>query len=99
MEKLVRDNIISKILSNGEVPHFRQVSGQEKLEFLFKKLLEEAWELQEAQNREEMADVEEVILAIYAHIWWTKQQVEEVRKKKLKTNGWFQNGDILQLGQ
>lgn len=99
MEKLVRDNIISKILSNGEVPHFRQVSWQEKLEFLFKKLVEEALELQKDKNLEELADVEEVILAIYAHIWWTKQQVEEVRKKKLETNGWFQNGDILQLGQ
>lgn len=97
MEKLVRDNIISKIISNGETPYFRQVNWQEKLEFLFKKLVEEALELEKDKNKEELADVEEVLLAIYEHLWWTKEEVNQIRLQKLQKNGGFINGDILEL--
>ncbi len=97
MEKLVRDNIISKIIWNGEKPDFRQVDWPEKLEFLFKKLVEEALELQKDKNKEELADVEEVLLAIYEHLWWTKKEIEQIRLQKLQKNGGFINGDILKL--
>ena len=97
MEKLVRDKIIQKILSRWEKPQFRQVSWQEKLEFLFKKLIEEVLELQEDRNIEEMADVEEVIRQIYTHFLWTKEEVEEVRLKKLEKNGGFEEGYILKM--
>jgi predicted house-cleaning noncanonical NTP pyrophosphatase (MazG superfamily) len=42
-----------------------------------------------------MADVEEVILALYEHIWRTKQEVEEIRLQKLQKNGGFEKGYIL----
>ena len=93
----MRDKIISKIRLRGEEVYFRQVSGQEKLEFLFKKLVEEALEFEKDNTMEELADVQEVIEAIYQHLWWTKEQVEAVRLQKLEKNGGFQNGDILQL--
>lgn len=97
MEKLVRDKIIKKIFSHWEKPQFRQVSWQEKLEFLFKKLIEEAWELQKDRNMEEFADVEEVILALYAHLGWSREEVQEVRLQKLEKNGGFQEWYILKM--
>ena len=57
MEKLVRDNIINKIQSEWKIPEFKIVSWDEKLQFLYKKLVEEALELQNDQNWEELADV------------------------------------------
>ena len=97
MEKIVRDNIITKIRSHWESPQFRQVSWQEKLEFLFKKLVEEALELQKDKNLEELADVEEVIQALYAHLGWSREEVQEVRLQKLEKNGGFQEWYILKM--
>lgn len=97
MEKIVRDNIIPKIRSHWESPQFRQVSWQEKLEFLFKKLIEEALELQKDKNIEELADVEEVILALYTHLAWSREEVEQVRLQKLEKNGGFDEGYILTM--
>ncbi len=76
---------------------FRQVVWEEKLRFLFKKLVEEALELQQDGNIEEMADVEEVILALYEHIWRTKEEVEEIRLQKIQKNGGFEKGYILKI--
>jgi predicted house-cleaning noncanonical NTP pyrophosphatase (MazG superfamily) len=64
MEKLVRDKIIQKILDNGENPQYRIATQQEKVSFLFQKLLEESQELIQDKNQEEMADVLEVLYAL-----------------------------------
>lgn len=97
MEKLVRDKIISKIISEWRDPDFREVFWDEKLDFLLKKLVEESKELQADKNKEELADVEEVILAIYNHFWWTKSEIEKERLKKLEKNWWFEKWYILTL--
>lgn len=97
MEKLVRDKIISKIISKGETPDFRQTEWSEKLNFLFRKLVEEALELQEVGSKEELADVEEVIFALYIHLWWTREEIEAVRLEKLKKNGGFEEWYILNM--
>lgn len=97
MEKLVRDNIINKIQSEWKIPEFKIVSWDEKLQFLYKKLVEEALELQNDQNLEELADVEEVILAIYNHLWISKSEVDKIRQEKLKKNWGFEKWYILKL--
>lgn len=97
MEKLVRDNIISIILSKWEVPKYRQVSWNEKLDFMLLKLLEEAKELQEDKNIEEFADVLEVIYALKKEFWFTDEDIENVRKKKYEKNWWFQDWYILEM--
>lgn len=97
MEKLVRDKIIPRALWKAEHIEFREVSWDEKLAFLFKKLVEEAMELQADKNIEELADVEEVILALYAHLGWSREEVEQVRLKKLEKNGGFEEGYILKI--
>lgn len=97
MEKLVRDKIIPRALANGENIEFRKAEWEEKLQTLFAKLVEEALELQKDQNMEELADVEDVIFALYQHLWWTKEQVQEYRKKKFEKNGGFDEGYILKI--
>lgn len=99
MEKLVRDNIIQKILDNGENPEYRIASQQEKISFLLAKLLEEATELSLDQNQEELADVEEVILALYQVFWWKKEEVEKIRLQKLQKNWGFEKWHILKIPQ
>lgn len=96
MEKLVRDNIISIILSKWEVPKYRQVFWKEKLAFLLLKLLEEAKELQEDKNIEEFADVLEVIDALKKEFWFTDDEIEKTRKQKYDKNWWFQEWYILE---
>lgn len=97
MEKLVRDKIIQKIFSRWDIPQFRQVSWQEKLEFLLEKLIEEALELKKDRNIEELADVEEVILALYNHLGWSKQEIEKARVQKLEKNWGFEEWYILKM--
>ena len=97
MEKLVRDKIIPRALSNWENIEFRKTEWDEKLEFLFKKLVEEALELQKDRNKEELADVEEVIIKLYDHLGWSREEVEQARLKKIEKNGGFEKGYILTL--
>ncbi len=97
MEKLVRDKIIPRALWKGETIKFRKVQWEEKLTFLFKKLIEEALELQKDRNIEELADVEEVILALYSHLGWSKQEIEKARVQKLEKNWGFEEWYILKI--
>lgn len=97
MEKLVRDKIVPRALANGENIEFTQVSWDKKLQALFAKLVEEALELQKDQNMEELGDVEDVIFDIYKHLWWTKEAVDEYRKKKFEKNGGFEEWYILKI--
>lgn len=89
-KKLVRDGIPDKIRANGEVPHVRILEAEEFRELLKAKLVEEAQELMEARDTdqmiEEMADCLEVIkaVAIEYDISWediTAHQIEKREKR------------------
>gem|GEM_PF-4316151 len=41
--------------------------------------------------------MEEVILALYAHLGWSREEVQEVRLQKLEKNGGFEEGYILKI--
>lgn len=97
MEKLVRDKIIPRALSKWENIEFRKAEWDEKLEFLFKKLVEEALELQKDRNKEELADVEDIILELYDHLWWLREEVEQARLQKREKNGGFDEWYILKM--
>ena len=62
--KLVRDKIPEIVISKNCKPVTRILSDEEYILELNKKLLEEVNEYLESNNVEELADVEEVILAI-----------------------------------
>jgi len=62
--KLVRDNIPEIMIKNGAKPVTRILTEEEYLKELNKKLLEEVNEYLESGSIEELADIEEVIIAI-----------------------------------
>lgn len=92
-KKLVRDGIPAKIEKNGEVPVTRILDEEEYRLELKKKLVEEAEECQSAQNAaeltEELADLEEVIIALLKTYNITPQSVEDVRQEKYEKRGGF----------
>lgn len=62
--KLVRDKIPEIIAADGKTAKTRILNKEEYLEELIKKLAEEYEEFKADQNVEELADIQEVILAL-----------------------------------
>jgi predicted house-cleaning noncanonical NTP pyrophosphatase (MazG superfamily) len=62
--KLVRDKIPEIIAADGATPITRMLSKSEYLEALIDKLFEEAHEFKADSSIEELADLQEVILAL-----------------------------------
>jgi len=87
--KLVRDNIEKIMISNGAKPITRILSDEEYQKELDKKLLEEVKEYLESGEIEELADIEEVILAILNTKGQKKENLEEIRKNKVLKRGAF----------
>lgn len=92
-QKLVRDNIPDLIRAKGEKPIIRKLGIREyKLE-LRKKLKEEAFECAEAKGKEalieELADIEEVLLALYDAEKIDRSLVIKSSSKKRKIRGGF----------
>lgn len=87
--KLVRDNIPEIMIKNNAKPVTRILSDEEYLIELNKKLLEEVKEYLESGEIEELADIEEVILAILNVKNLTKDNLEEIRQTKVKKRGTF----------
>lgn len=91
--KLVRDGIPAKIEKNGEVPITRTLDEVEYLTELKKKLVEEAQECAAAEGSEtlteELADLEEVILALLKVQNIAPQAVEDARQHKHEHRGGF----------
>ena len=87
--KLVRDNIPEIMINNGAKPVTRILEDKEYYEELKKKLLEETKEFLESNNIEEIADIEEVILAILKYNDWSWEKLENIRKNKVDKKGSF----------
>ena len=87
--KLVRDNIPEIMIQNGAKPVTRILTDEEYLIELNKKLLEEVKEYLESENIEEIADIEEVLLAILSIKGITRDNLEEIRKTKTLKRGAF----------
>ena len=87
--KLVRDNIPEIMIQNGATPITKILSDEEYLNELNIKLLEEVKEYLESKELEELADIEEVILAIIEAKSLTREKLEEVRMKKVRKRGAF----------
>ena len=94
--KLVRDNIPEIMIKNGATPVTRILTNEEYLSELNKKLSEEVKEYLESGEVEELADIEEVILAILNTKGLTKEELEEIRKDKSSKKGAFDNKIFLE---
>ena len=89
--KLVRDKIPENINSEKErKANYKILSDEEYLKELDRKLLEEAHELIEAHNEEEIAELMEVIFAIMKVNNIYIDKVEKTRKIKNSQKGSFE---------
>lgn len=89
--KLVRDKIVKIIEENGEKPIYHTLTDEEYLVELHKKLFEEANEFVEADDKEELADLLEVVYAIAKYKNIDMEEVEKIRLKKREKRGGFEN--------
>lgn len=87
--KLVRDNIPEIMINNGARPVTKILEDKEYYEELKKKLLEETKEFLESDEIEEIADIEEVILAILKCKNTSFEEIEKIRKEKVIKRGSF----------
>lgn len=95
-DKLVRDRIIEIIEAKGEKALYHIAPEEEYAAKLKEKLQEEIGEFLEAESKEEMADVFEVITAILAQKGWNIEEVIEIQKKKREDRGGFEKRIILE---
>lgn len=88
-KKLVRDNIPDIIKAQGDVPVVRTLGGEEYLHALVAKLREETAEFAEAYDLAELADIQEVVLALAEAIGADAAALESARAIKAANNGTF----------
>ncbi len=91
--KLVRDRIPRIIVKDGGTPKIRTLSSEGFKDALLKKLVEEATEARDANNikelMDELADLDEVRLAILAAYNIDPGELEQLRKKRARQRGAF----------
>jgi len=93
--KLVRDKIPDIIAAKGEKAVTRVLGDAEYLQELIKKLGEEYEEFKTDVSLEELADLQEVILAL-ADAIATRQNLEKVRTAKAAERGTFKRRIFLE---
>jgi len=93
--KLVRDKIPEIIKNNGRMCTTYTIEGEEHKKRLLEKLEEEIAEFTLNPCLEEIADILEVLHSICYTYNLPFNEVEEVRKQKLQTNGSFEKGIVL----
>jgi predicted house-cleaning noncanonical NTP pyrophosphatase (MazG superfamily) len=97
--KLVRDKI-PQILSEKCKTHICHIaSGNEFDTKLREKLQEEVQEFLDEPSLEELADIQEVVLALVQRNGWTPKDLEGARKKKYVARGGFKVGYILEAAE
>lgn len=93
--KLVRDRIPEIIKRKGEDPIFHTADEEEYWIKLKEKLKEEVEEFIKDENEEELADIMEVIDAICFYKKFKYSKILEIKIKKLKEKGGFNERFIL----
>lgn len=98
--KLVRDKIPEIIKRKGGRPKFHIANDEDYLEKLFEKFGEEVNEFLKAKNEEELADVCEVMDAIFDaladYYRIDKKKAKDLQIKKAKERGRFKKRIILE---
>lgn len=87
--KLVRDRIPEIIQADGKEPITRILNDKEYLQELIKKLQEECDEFKAEQNVDELADIQEVILALADALGISHAELAEVYGEKARQRGAF----------
>jgi len=87
--KAIRDKIPEIIQESGEKCNIQTLSDEKFLVEIEKKLSEEVTEYQNDKNPEELADILELIYRIAQLKGISKQELEQIRIKKLQGRGGF----------
>jgi predicted house-cleaning noncanonical NTP pyrophosphatase (MazG superfamily) len=95
-DKLVRDKIPEIIASAGKECVTRTLNEEEYKKYVFLKLMEEAKEANESMTLEELADLEEVVLAATSSLGYSRNDLEAARIKKVNSNGGFEKKILLE---
>ena len=93
--KLVRDRIPEIIKEKGKIPITHIAGEEEYWKKLKEKLLEEINEFLEENNKEELADILEVIEEICEFKKINKEDLKNLKKEKFEKRGGFKNKIIL----
>jgi predicted house-cleaning noncanonical NTP pyrophosphatase (MazG superfamily) len=98
--KLIRDKIPELVKQEGIVPSIRKIQNDEEfLEYILKKIVEEAQELSEAKTDsnilEEIADVYEIINALKQLKNLSDADIEAVQTQKRQKRGGFDERIIM----
>lgn len=91
--KLIRDKIPEIITADNFIGSYKKLNKKEFKKALFEKIIEETAELSKTSNKpdliEELADLQEIILALCENEKISVKEIEAVRKTKLKKRGGF----------
>lgn len=87
--KLVRDNIPEIIEESGRKPITKTLNDTDYIIELEVKLLEELYEYMSSKEIEELADIEEVILALVKAKKITPEHFTHIREEKKRLRGGF----------
>lgn len=94
--KLVRDKIIEIIEKKGEKASYHFATDEEYRQKLHEKLLEEVNEFLVDKNKEEMADIYEVITSLLKINGWNDEDIILLQKEKRDKRGSFDKRIILE---
>jgi len=94
--KLVRDKIPEYIEKKGGKAIFHIAEDEEYWVKLKEKLSEEVLEFKKDESAEELADLLEVIDAIFDYKHFDREEVEKIKDKKVEERGKFTKRVILE---
>ena len=94
--KLVRDKIPEIIRDNGDIANIRYLTDEEYLFALNKKIQEELNEYLQSGEIEELADLEEVLIALVEANGFSYEDFEKIRLEKVKKRGAFKDRVFLE---
>ncbi len=98
--KLVRDRIPEIIEKDGKTCVCRKITNRtELIKLLEEKLLEELDEFRSAHNRDELADILEVVFALADNLDISINSLLEARQTKAAKRGGFTKGLFLETVQ
>jgi len=99
--KLVHDRIPAMIERDGKAATTHIATEKEHVSYLLSKLIEEATELKEAEGidrqKEEIADVREVLGSLQRALGFSEDEIREVQTRKSEERGGFE-GRIINFG-
>jgi predicted house-cleaning noncanonical NTP pyrophosphatase (MazG superfamily) len=93
--KLVRDKIPIIIKKSGKISVIKIAPKSQYRKLLLEKLVEETVELKKKFNKEEIADILEVIYSLIKSAGYNKNEIEKIRKRKSLERGSFNKKIVL----